>query len=69
MPFYYLGAGLSIDDIAGILFHESRDNQSKLELIVDVESSFDDESSKILCVKSIKGNISGLDYKTGEEDY
>jgi hypothetical protein len=69
IPFYYRNEDSLIDDIAGVLLHESKDNQSKLELIVGVESPFEDETSKILCVKSVKGNIGGLDYEVGVEVY
>jgi len=67
MLFYYENYGGHLDDIAGVLLHESRDNQSELELNGEVESSFDDETSKILRVNSVRGKIDGRDYNTDED--
>ena len=69
MPFYCQSEESIGDYIAGVLLHESKDNQSDLELEALVESPFEEETSKILCLTRVKGKICGRDYDTGEENY
>lgn len=65
MPFVYDNEQAFSDDIAGVLLHESRDAQSELDLHVEVNSEFDNDSSRILSLANISGRINGLTYETG----